>query len=274
MLQRYCKLVEELSILDQRILADLSTEEITRYLDLRKEQEELAGSIWNLISDSLLNLQDLVTRIKEELIDLPEVMQRLVIEAGFRGLPLNRLAMVVGVLEADMKRILADCRQLRYEFFGAGEHDRQGMVEEGRKPLSDQAGEVIAGDCEDTNYKTDKGWGNADEQEEVLKQHKVLNEVACAWEVGEFLSDQIPKTSSAMIPGQHGGKPKNEDKHGVSGVSQETLKKLETIMCPKNAVEVTPFPWEKEGNLAIIKVATPVAGKTRHNKANKERDHR
>ncbi|WP_027718705.1 hypothetical protein [Desulfovirgula thermocuniculi] len=117
MLKHYCDLLEELSSLEKSVISELTIEEITRYVELRRRREELAGSLRDLITDALLQLQDLAERIGEELLELPEMMENVRQEGEAF---LHRLAGVIGALQTDMERILADCRQLRYELLWGG----------------------------------------------------------------------------------------------------------------------------------------------------------
>lgn len=118
MLKHYCDLLEELNSLEKSVISELTIEEITRYVELRRRREELAASLHDLIADALLHLQDLAERIGEELLELPEMVEnmRREDERPF----LHRLAGVIGALETDMERVLADCRQLRYELLWGG----------------------------------------------------------------------------------------------------------------------------------------------------------
>lgn len=141
MLKHYCDLVEELCSLEKSVIADLTIEEIIRYIELRRQRDELAKSLRDLITEALLHLQDLAERMEEELVDLPEMMENTKEE---NDAFLHRLAGIIGALEIDMERILADCRQLRYELLWGGVHE---LAQENRGEALEEAAcarEVVA----------------------------------------------------------------------------------------------------------------------------------
>ncbi len=261
MLQRYCELLEELSALEESTIADLSIDEIMRYLDLRRQQEELAGSLGDLISDALLHLQDLASRVEEELVDLPGVMESVKNQSDSREGFLTRLAGVVGALEADMERILADCRQLRYELLWGDEQEQPGIKDELELPVK-QTQEKFSAGC-----GVSKG-------EAEQKQEKALEEVACGRELAETREEPLPGMSGQNNRGQSDGKAGSQDIQKPAPVSPETLKKLETVMRPREVVEVEPVIMDNQTNFAVLKVAFPGENKSRHSKSPKERHRR
>lgn len=136
MLKHYCDLLEELNSLEKSVISELTIEEITRYVELRRRREELAGSLRDLIADALLHLQDLAERIGEELLELPEMAENM--RQGDETF-LHRLAGMIGALETDMERILADCRQLRYELLWGGADGSCEVAREGREAALEEA---------------------------------------------------------------------------------------------------------------------------------------
>ncbi|RKO67478.1 hypothetical protein [Desulfofundulus salinus] len=263
MLQRYCELVEELSVLEKSLVADLSIEEIMRYLDLRREQEELAGELGYLITEALLHLQDLANRVEEELVDLPGIMESAKGQVGFREGFLTRLAGVIGALEADMERILADCRQLRYELLWG---ENREINSEAGLPVEQMHDKFSAGCGEDKQ-------GSEKMREVGQKQEKVLEEVACALELAEAREESSSGRSGQNNRGHTDGKASSENDKSAP-ISPETLKKLETVMRPKEALEIEPVLMESQASFAVLKVASSGEGKSRHGKTHKERHRR
>jgi hypothetical protein len=263
LLQRYYELVEELSALEQSTIADLSIEEIVRYLELRREQEELAEDLGELIAGALQHLQDLANRVEEELVDLPGIMESAKGQGGFQEGFLTRLAAVVGALEADMERILSDCRQLRYELLWG--EDRE---------INSEAG--LPGEQMQDNFSAGLGedrQGSEKVREAGQKQEKVLEEVACALELAEA-REEPPSGKSGQSNQEHTDGKAGSKNDKSTPISPETLKKLETVMRPKEALEVEPVLVEGQAGFAVLKVASSGESKSRHGKSHKERHRR
>ncbi|MBE3587768.1 MAG: hypothetical protein IMW93_04290 [Thermoanaerobacteraceae bacterium] len=255
MLKRYCELVEELGSMEKVAIADLSTEEIVRYLDLRREQEELAGQLLDILTDALLQLQDLADKIGDELMALPEALDNIRDRSAFNELPVGQLAYMMGALQSDMERILADCRQIHYEFLWG---DQGGQKYDHRLPQAVKSPADTGRDGEKANG-SDVGAAPA------------LEEVACARE-GAVIDMDVP----VEIPGPASGEKYDgvEKKEGGSVlIKPDTLKKLEDAMRPRELAGAVPVMDEKEDSFAVIKVAPAGKDKARI-KHHKERHRR
>ncbi|HHW42255.1 hypothetical protein GFC01_08660 [Desulfofundulus thermobenzoicus] len=255
MLKRYCELVEELGSMEQVAIADLSTEEIVRYLDLRRQQEELAGQLLDILTDALLQLQDLADKIGDELMVLPEVIENVRERNAFNELPMGQLAYMMGALQSDMERILADCRQIHYEFLWG---DQGGQKYDHQLPQAVKSPADTGKDGEKTN---------GSDVEAAL----ALEEVACARE-GVVIDMEM----SAGTPEQAGGEKYDGVENKEDGsvlIKPETLKKLEDAMRPRELAGAVPAMDEKENSFAVIKVAPAGKDKARI-KHHKERHRR
>jgi len=250
LLQRYFELVEELGALEKNSLADLSEEEIMRYLDLRREREELAGNLEDMMEGALNYLQDLARNVGEELVDLPGLMESAREQGDFKEDYLNRIATLIGSLEADLERILADCRQLRYELLWGGEREAGG----------EDAGEQVP-----ENYPAEISDRGKDRPKDAAKKKEgALAEAACALE----------PACREEPPGEISARDGREQENGCSViVSPETLKKLEAVMRPREPLDLEPVPLEGQAGLAVLKAAC-AGGKSRPGKSHKERHRR
>ncbi|MGB9804105.1 MAG: hypothetical protein ACPLUI_09890 [Desulfofundulus sp.] len=261
MLQRYCELMEELSVLEQSLLADLSTDEIMRYLNLRREQEELSGELGNLVLDALLHLQDLSNRITEELVDLSGLMKNTGGHGGNRGNYLPRFARVVGALETEMERILADCRQLRYELLWGEEKEINKESVLRREQVQE---EIVV--CRGEDGQDSKKQGTQEE-----KYDTVAGEVACTLEVAQsretFPPGGLSQNDGGYTEGETGKNIKSNP------LSPETVKKIETVLRPREVMEIKPL-IENQVLFNELKIASAGEGKMRNGKSQKGRNRR
>ncbi|OAT82919.1 hypothetical protein [Desulfotomaculum copahuensis] len=277
MLERYCQLVEELNSFNRNQMGDLSTEEIMHYLDLRFEQEKLAGKLQEFLPAALLHLQDLVEQAREALNDVPAAFYHLYGEDYTPGESLFNLIRLTGSLENKLENAVADCSFLREQLIPAK------PVVAGKEQV-----DVEMPDSPPWQEAEETGAMNSEKARPALLPVQVMEEVACAGEAvlpapverdhsGEPVRartglNEVGCSNTVREQQKNNGRTKPEA--GID-VSPDTVKKLEAIIHPRHqAAASTPAKQEKEkgeGKYAVLKITSSGEGKTKNGKSKERR---
>jgi hypothetical protein len=107
LLERHYELAREMKLYEKIAIDELSVDDITYYLKLRREYEELQNQVVNLIPSVLEKMRNLLRQAQEKIAEL----------AGSDYLRhnypfLKELVEVTGELEADVEKVVAGCSRL------------------------------------------------------------------------------------------------------------------------------------------------------------------
>lgn len=131
MLERHCELAREMKLYEKIAIDELSVDDISYYLKLRREYEELQSQVANLIPSVLEKIRTLLRQAQDQIAELAGSDYLRQINYPF----LKELAEVAGELEADAEKVAAGCSRL-------GEiirQDREKDFEYARQPALEEA---------------------------------------------------------------------------------------------------------------------------------------
>jgi len=131
LLERHCELAREMKLYEKIAIDELSVDDISYYLKLRREYEELQSQVANLIPSVLEKIRTLLRQAQDQIAELAGSDYLRQINYPF----LKELAEVAGELEADAKKVAAGCSRL-------GEiirQDREKDFEYARQPALEEA---------------------------------------------------------------------------------------------------------------------------------------
>ena len=235
MLERHYELTREMKLYEKIIIEELSTEDISYYLKLRREYEELQNHAAGLIPSVLEKTKDLLTQARDTLAELASGDP-----AGRVSYPfLKELVEVMGELEAGAEKIAAGCARL-VELMSPERARRE------VPPVFCPGGEAV----QEAACAADTGVA-------------AVRSAPAKGVAGEERSERPEKREGQA------GQEKQEKGDGPDGagakpaVSPDTIKKIEMMVRPKEGAGAQWLPPAGEKAEKVIKIAVPADPKNR-----------
>lgn len=101
MLEKHYKLTREMRLYEKIAIDDLSVDDITYYLKLRREYEDLQSQVGNLIPSMLEKIKEFLQQSQENLNQLSDVTANAFL--------INDSLEIIGELEADVQKLQKKC---------------------------------------------------------------------------------------------------------------------------------------------------------------------
>lgn len=234
MFERHCELVKELKTFEKIAVDELSLEDITYYLKLRREYEEIHDQFVDLVPAALEKAKRLVEKSGEQL-DEVLLMVDSVLGGDFNQKRydfVKQLIETMGTLEINAEQVAAGCSCL----FRMLDSELAQPFSGGERGSNDLAGSLTG---------------------------EMLLEAAATME----------KQATAQSVSINGAVSEEENSQKIA-VSPTTVKKLELMVGPKENDHFRFQPAGEKRNGKVVKITAPPESKPQSAKGNKDRPKR
>lgn len=272
MLKRHYELVRELKVYEKIAVDELSVEDISYYLGLRREYEEICGQFINLVPSALEKLKKLIDQSGEQLEEVTLMVDSVLEGEKNRNWHdfIGQILDAAGKLETHVEQVIKGCSFL----YQTVETQFMEPLPEEKEKTRNQSSGASGASIKNEPVKS----APIQEKTTTTRAHEqAKEEVACSVAQSELTpKESRPKEHKAPQNGSDAnGKEKLNEESSQLAVSPETIKKLELMVHPKEAVNhsYSQQTGEKR-NEKVVKISATSAAKQQPAKGNKDRPKR